>query len=148
MEYKLLKVSWKILLIISCILILVSLIAIFTTKGFVSSDFQSFGQSWSELLKDNSQLAKYSLLLYREVAVMIVIINIYSIGIILTGYKRGEKWAWFVILAGTIIGFGFDMFLNIDIGNFTMVIVSIVLLVIALVALSLGAKDILKKASS
>jgi len=148
MESKLLKISWKILLIISCILILMSLVAIFSTKGFVSSDFQSFGQNWSELLNNNSQLANYSLLLYREVAVMIVIINMYSIGIILTGYKRGEKWAWFVILAGTIIGFGFDMFLNINIGNFTMFIGSMVLLVIALVALSLGVKDILKSANS
>ncbi len=149
MESKLLSISWKIILIPPCIVLIASLVfPIFAPTILVSSEFNTFvGQQWTDFIKSNAQVAKYLLLILREVGVMIFIISFISIVITLTAYRKGEKWSWYVLLIECLIGYGFVTILDLYLGDIPFALFTIIMLIISLIALTMGAKGILRKAS-
>jgi len=66
----------------------------------------------------------------------------------LFAYRKGENWAWYIILIGNTLGWGGAIRENIYSGDMVVVLISIIVLVIAYVGLAIGAKAVLKKASS
>jgi hypothetical protein len=76
-----------------------------------------------------------------------IIIGFVAITVTLTAYRRGEKWAWYLALAGNTLGFGGGIVITGILGDISTLIMDAVLLIVVFVALVLGAKTILKKAS-
>ena len=91
MQSSSLKVSWIILFILACILLIMSLSFLFLPGLFLNSDFQVYvGQEFDDFEKGNSLLAHYLYIIVRQFAIANLIIGIYSIGIILSAYRRGS----------------------------------------------------------
>ena len=148
MESKSLKVSWIILLVPHAAVVINGLIWAVVPNIFLSPWFEPFiGQSWADFVSTNAQLASFIYLQSRYFGIVAIVLGYVAITITLTAYKRGEKWAWYLALAGNIVGFGSSIVITSIIGDISGIIMDTVLLVVVLVALGIGAKAILKKAS-
>lgn len=67
------------------------------------------GRLWSSGLVGAPDTAAYLLLVYRMVGGLNVALGITFIALIVGPFRRGERWAWFTLLAGNVIGFGVPM---------------------------------------
>ena len=148
MESKSLKVSWIILLVPHAAIVINGLIWALVPNVYLSSWFKPFmGQSWADFVSTNAQLASFIYLQSRYFGIVAIVIGFVAVTITLTAYRRGEKWAWYLALAGNAVGFGGSIVITNIVGDISGIVMNTVLLIIVLVALVIGAKAILKKAS-
>ena len=146
MESKSLKTSWIILFIVHIVVLINGLIWTFVPNVFLSSWFKSFmGQTWIDFVSNNASIASFINILIRYFGIMVIIIGFVAITVTLMAYKRGEKWSWYLALAGNVTGFCSSVVIAGIIGSISALVMNAVLLIVALVALVIGAKPILKK---
>jgi len=149
MEARSVKISWKILMIPYIVLLIFGLIWTFAPGISVGQDLQSFiGQPWLDFVASNAKLASFISLLGRVLGVQLIVIGIMAIAITLTAYRRGEKWSWYVFLAGNTLGWGSGLAMEGITGVMPVVIIEAIILLIAYVGLAISARAILIKASS
>jgi hypothetical protein len=63
------------------------------------------GGSWDELLATSPRTAGYITLVFRMYGVYIVAFGLLAVAIAATAFRRGERWAWWVLLVGNTIAF-------------------------------------------
>jgi hypothetical protein len=63
------------------------------------------GGSWPILLASSPKTADYLTLLFRMFGLYGVAFSILAISIAATAFRRGERWAWWVLLVGNTITF-------------------------------------------
>ena len=149
MEARSVKISWKILMIPYIVLLIFGLIWTFAPGISVGQDLQSFiGQPWLDFVASNAKLASFISLLGRVLGVQLIVIGIMAIAITLTAYRRGEKWSWYVFLAGNTLGWGSGLAMEGITCVMPVVIIEAIILLIAYVGLAISARAILIKASS
>ena len=61
------------------------------------------GGSWSELASASPLIAGYMTLLYRMYGVYNVLFGLLGSVIAFTAFRRGEPWAWWVLLVGNTV---------------------------------------------
>jgi len=72
--------------------------------------YESFtGGSWTELAAASPRTAAFILLLFRMYGVYIVVFGLLAIALAATAFRRGERWAWWVLLVGNTIAFSSAM---------------------------------------
>ena len=72
----------------------------------LTAGYEGFSKgSWSELAGTSPMTAKYIVLLFRMYGVFNVIFGLMAIAITVTAFRRGERWAWWTLLAGNTIAF-------------------------------------------
>ena len=72
----------------------------------LTAGYESFSKgSWSELAGASPMTAKYIVVLFRMYGVFNVIFGLMAIAITVTAFRRGERWAWWALLAGNTIAF-------------------------------------------
>jgi hypothetical protein len=148
MGSKSLKASWIILLVPHAAIVINGLIWALFPNVYLSSWFKPFmGQSWADFVSTNAKLASFIYLQSRYFGIVAIVIGFVAVTITLTAYKGGEKWAWYLALAGNAVGFGSSIVIVIVVGDISGTIMNIVLLILVLVALGIGAKAILKETS-
>jgi predicted CoA-binding protein len=59
--------------------------------------------SWSELISASPLVAGYMLVLYRMYGIYCVLFGLMASAIAVTAFRRGEVWAWWVLLVGNTI---------------------------------------------
>jgi hypothetical protein len=149
METNSVKVSWILLLIVHCVVIILALIVLFVPKVFVVNEFQSFtGQQWSDFEASNPQVSSYMSMSIFEVGIFDLTAGISALFVTLFAYRKGEKWAWYLLLILHTIGWGGAIRSNLYTGDMVVVTICIVFLVIAYVGLAIAGKAILKKVST
>ena len=149
METKAFKVSWILLIIVHCVVIIMGLAAIFIPQSYITKDYQLLtGHEWSDFVTSNPQISSYISILTFEIGILALAAGITALFITLFAYRKGEKWAWYIILRANILGWGGAIRENTYSGDMVVVLISIVFLVIAYVGLAIGAKVVFKKASS
>jgi hypothetical protein len=80
------------------------------TPALLTAGYASYsGESWAALVAQAPKTAAYLLLVYRLVGGLNIALGITLIALIVGPYRRGERWAWFTLLAGNVIGFGAPM---------------------------------------
>lgn len=67
------------------------------------------GGSWQQLVATSPQTAEYTTLLFRMYGIYGVGLSLLAIAIAATGFRRGERWAWWALLVGNTIGYGAAM---------------------------------------
>lgn len=68
--------------------------------------YQGFtGYSWPELVATAPKAAEYATLLFRMFGTYGVALSVLAIAIAATGFRRGERWAWWALLIGNTIAF-------------------------------------------
>jgi hypothetical protein len=63
------------------------------------------GYSWQELVATAPKTAEYTTLLFRMFGYYGMAFSLLAIAIAATGFRRGERWAWWALLVGNTIGF-------------------------------------------
>jgi hypothetical protein len=70
-------------------------------KAILPAGYEGYsGGSWSELASASALSAGYMTLLYRMYGVYNVLFGLLSSAIVLTAFRRGERWAWWTVLVG------------------------------------------------
>ena len=59
--------------------------------------------SWSDLASTSPMTARYIAVLFRMYGVYIVAFGLTASAIAVTAFRRGERWAWWVLLVGNTI---------------------------------------------
>ena len=73
-------------------------------KAILPAGYESYsGGSWAELAGASPQIAGYMTVLYRLYGVYCVLFGFMSSVIALTAFRRGEHWAWWVLLVGNTV---------------------------------------------
>ena len=67
------------------------------------------GASWEQLTATAPETADYTTLLFRMYGIYGVGLSLLAIAIVVTGFRRGERWAWWALLVGNTIGYGAAM---------------------------------------
>ena len=109
---------------------------------FVARSFQLYTeQSWNEYLAVSPILANYMLILERMAAGNGFATSIGGLFVLLTVFKKVEKWAWFYIAVVSIIGWGNILVANVAFNNPITITVIIIGLVLLILGLMISAKD-------
>ena len=58
------------------------------------------GGSWPELLRTAPMTAKYIIVLYRMYGIYCLVFGLMGSAIAVTAFRRGDRWAWWTLLAG------------------------------------------------
>ena len=73
-------------------------------KSILPAGYEGFsGASWSELTQTAPMAARYMDVLYRTYGMYNVAFGLTSTLIAVTAFRRGERWAWWALLAGNTI---------------------------------------------
>jgi hypothetical protein len=76
----------------------------------VTAGYEGFtGGSWQHLTTTSPKTAEYITLLFRMYGIYGVGLSLLAIAIAATAFRRGERWAWWALLAGNTIGYGAAM---------------------------------------
>ena len=67
------------------------------------------GGSWAQLTATSPETADYTTLLFRMYGFYGMGLSLLAIAIAASGFRRGERWAWWALLAGNAIGYGAAM---------------------------------------
>jgi hypothetical protein len=78
--------------------------------AMMATGFESYtSQSWAELEAQSRETATYVLWLYRLVGGLNLGLGIILIALTLGPVRRGERWAWWSVLVGVLVGYGTPM---------------------------------------
>ncbi len=123
---KAIQISFIILLIQSVLALIYGLGAFILPEFLASRSYPQYtGESWDSLLTDSPALGNYIMILEGAAGGLGLTATIGNLFILFSGFRKGEKWAWFYILIVNIIGWGNILIANILMKN------SLVLLIIA-----------------
>lgn len=149
MKVKTLQASWILLVIVMAVHIIAGLISLFFPQLFIEGKFHLMtGQQWSDFMVSSPQVSSYIYILSSAEGLFVFTSGIATLFIILFAYRKGEKWAWYILLILTTIGHAGSIRENLYVGDVQIVIVDIIMLVIAYGALAITSKSILKKGST
>ncbi len=133
----------------SCVTIIIAFVLLFVPAVFIANEFQSFtGHQWSDFKALNPQVASYIAIASFDFGIALLALGISALFITLFAYRKGEKWAWYILLIANTIGWGGAFSANLLTGDMIVVTICIVFLVIAYVGLAIAGKAILKKVST
>ena len=100
---KLLKISWILFTIglaVGMILTLVDIIK--PQSSFLQEEVEVYtGQSWSILVEQQPKHAAMYELLSRECLCYYFVLCFHALVIVLTCYRKGQMWAWILLLLGS-----------------------------------------------
>jgi hypothetical protein len=76
----------------------------------VAAGYEGFTRgSWQDLVHASPMTAAYITVLFRLYGAYIVVFSLLAIAIALVAFRRGDTWAWWVLLFGNAIAFGAAM---------------------------------------
>jgi hypothetical protein len=73
-------------------------------KAILPAGYEGYsGGSWAELLRTSPMSANYMIVLYRMYGIYNVVFGLLGSVIAVTAFRRGDHWAWWVLLVGNTI---------------------------------------------
>jgi hypothetical protein len=82
----------------------------------LEGDFRAVTGEGYDAVGESGAIA-VAVLYLRHLSVLSLTAAIASIFILLTGFRRGQRWAWWALLVTGILGWGFGTVINLLIGN-------------------------------
>lgn len=99
MGNKSIAIGWRAALILAVLTLMGGLMCILVPDFIVNAKFQGHtGQAWRSFASAEEELARLYRIDQREVGFMCLSVAALVAGIVLKGYRQGEKWAWFTLL--------------------------------------------------
>jgi hypothetical protein len=72
----------------------------------LTAGYESFSQgSWSALAASSPPTARYIEVLFRLYGVFCAVFGLMACAIAVTAFRRGDRWAWWTLLAGNTIAY-------------------------------------------
>ena len=73
-------------------------------KAILPAGYEGYsGGSWSQLAGGSPLIAGYMKVLYRMYGIYNVLFGLMGSAIVVTAFRRGERWAWWTLLVGNTI---------------------------------------------
>jgi len=70
-------------------------------KAILPAGYEGYSdRSWSELLNTSPTTARYMVVLFRMYGIYNVVFGLMASVIAVTAFRRGDRWAWWVLLVG------------------------------------------------
>lgn len=101
--------AWTLILAADVGIVLYGVMAVAMPQALTAGYESYTGSTWANLDTGAAADASYVLLLYRLVGGLNIGLGLVLIAVVVGAYRRGERWAWFTILAGNAVGFGAPM---------------------------------------
>jgi hypothetical protein len=105
-------VAWLLILIVNVAYVVWGAMAAFSPdhllgpggKAILPAGYEGYsGGSWSQLVGTSPLTAGYMIVLYRMYGIYCVLFGLMASAIAVTAFRRGEVWAWWVLLVGNTI---------------------------------------------
>jgi hypothetical protein len=92
------KYAWVILLAVGLLWLVVGVVAVFQPEGIFEADAQAVtNMPWSELKASSPMAADFVIFVYGQMGLLKISWTFFVLAITVTGYRRGEKWAWYMM---------------------------------------------------
>jgi hypothetical protein len=112
------KYAWVILLAAGLLWLVVGFVAVFQPEGIFEGDTQSVTKMpWSELKASSPTAANFVIFVYGQMGLLKISWSFFVLAITLTGYRKGEKWAWYMMWSVPALLVGLALFSSIFIGD-------------------------------
>ena len=112
------KYAWVILLAVGLLWLVVGLVAVFQPEGIFEGDAQSVtNMPWSELKASSPIAANFVIFIYGQMGLLKISWSFFVLAITLTGYRKGEKWAWYIMWSVPALLVSDALFSSIFIGD-------------------------------
>jgi hypothetical protein len=112
------KYAWVILLALGLLWLVVGLYSVFSPEGVFETYVQSVtNMSWSELKALSPATADFVIFIYGQLGLLKLSWSFFVLVITLTGYRKGEKWAWVIIWSVPVLLVSNALFSAIFIGD-------------------------------
>ena len=146
MESRSVSIAWKIMIIPLVVGLFFAILFTFFTDAVLNMGFEPFtGQSWSTFVSVSPKIAEWISLWLMGFGVFSIDLSVYGFAVTLMSFRRREHWSWYALLIGNTLSWIFSVGLTYILGEIPQAIISVVMLLIAYIALAIAAKDILSK---
>ena len=141
MESKSLQVSWIVLTVALVPAMLSGVLLAVAPTVFIAGEFSAFtGGSLGEFAEAHPAAYAFLLLEDSELGVFLFGLLLLTLLITVIPYRKGERWAWYAVLASLILSAIGSVGLNIPTGDLGVVILTGSIHLVALVGLAIGAR--------
>jgi len=73
-------------------------------KAILPAGYDGYsGGSWAELLRTSPMTASYIVVIFRMYGIYCLVFGLMGSAIAVTAFRRGDRWAWWTLLAGNTI---------------------------------------------
>jgi hypothetical protein len=132
------KYAWVILLVLGLLWFVVGLYSVFLPEGVFETDVQSVtNMPWSELKASSPLATDFVIFTYGLLGLLKLSWSFFVLAITLTGYRRGEKWAWYTMWSVPVLLVGNAVFSAIFTGDVSQTLQFIPITTITLLGLLL-----------
>jgi hypothetical protein len=143
------KYAWVILLLVGLLWLLVGFVAVFSPEGIFEADAQAVTKMpWSELEASSPTAANFVIFVYGQMGLLKISWSLFILAITLTGFRRGEKWAWYIMLLAPILLVSDAVFSVVFIGDINQALQFVPITTITMVGLLLPYRIFFPKKSS
>ena len=98
------KYAWVILLLVGLLWLLVGFVAVFSPEGIFEADAQAVTKMpWSEVKASSPVASDFVIFVYGQMGLLKISWSLFILAITLTGFRRGEKWAWYIMLLAPVL---------------------------------------------
>jgi len=119
---------------------------IFAPEFFLETEFQRYTrQQWAEFIESNPEASSFFLLEAAQMGLFMITLGIVLLLITLFAYRKGVRWAWYLLLISNTLAWGGPAVTNTPTGDMSVIMSVVIFLVIGYVGLAIGAKSVLKK---
>jgi hypothetical protein len=138
---KAIQISFLIFMIGLVLALIYALAAFIKPELLVSRSFPLYtGLQWDNLLNESPNVAHYTLIIERMAGGLGLATVAGGFFVLLTAFKKVEKWAWYCLLVLTIIGWGSMLIEGITFTNSPVIIVAVVGLVLVAIGFIMSAR--------
>ena len=132
------KYAWVILLAVGLLWLVVGIVAVFQPEGIFEADAQAVTKMpWTDLKASSPTAANFVIFIYGQMGLLKISWSLFILVITLTGYRRGEKWAWYMMLLAPILLVSDAVFSVVYIGDINQVLQFIPITTITMIGLLL-----------
>jgi hypothetical protein len=127
----------------------VGIVALFQPEGIFEADAQAVTKMpWSDLKASSPTAANFVIFVYGQMGLLKISWSLFILIITLTGYRRGEKWAWYTMLLAPILLVSDAVFSAVFIGDINQILQFIPITTITMIGLLLPYKMFFPKKPS
>ncbi len=143
------KYAWVILLAVGLLWLVVGIVAVFQPEGVFEADAQAVTNlPWTDLKASSPVAANFVIFVYGQMGLLKINWSLFILAITLTGFRRGEKWAWYMMLLAPILLASLAVFSVVFIGDINQVLQFIPITAITMLGLLLPYRVFFPKKSS
>ena len=132
------KYAWVVLFALGLLWLVVGLSQVFNPEALLDNEAQHIlGMPWSELEASSPEATELARFLFGTIGVLKTSWSLLVIAITITGFRRGEKWAWYAMwLVPTVLVWQ-GLWYSVYLGDFNEVLQYTAPLAISLIGLFL-----------